>query len=140
MKSQVPGLETKSSGLAIFLSFLCPGLGHLYLGKVVRGVAMIIATVVLYFTTYGLWSEAGRLNESWLALTVDLSDKALGDLQYQQFKHVMNYAFVSFGISLVWWVWGMVAARRSCEQFNRRVFTLATNANATASHDYGAAG
>jgi TM2 domain-containing membrane protein YozV len=36
-------VATKSAGIAVLLSFLWPGLGHLYIGQIGAGVALICA-------------------------------------------------------------------------------------------------
>ena len=64
MTGPMPGLETKSSGLTVFLSFLAPGAGHLYLGKIVRGVVMLLVTICLYRFTYYFWGEFAAAADS----------------------------------------------------------------------------
>lgn len=43
----------KSPGLALFLSFLIPGVGQFYLGHVGKGIAMILLCIALWFVLLG---------------------------------------------------------------------------------------
>lgn len=55
---QVRHLNTKSTGLAIFLAFLWPGLDRLYLEDTTKGIIFFIAAPILVFTIIGyliLW-------------------------------------------------------------------------------------
>ncbi|MDO5861998.1 MAG: zinc-ribbon domain-containing protein [Thermoplasmata archaeon] len=40
-------VNKKSDGLAVILSFIIPGLGQLYLGKIDRGLAMLVGGIAL---------------------------------------------------------------------------------------------
>ncbi len=44
----------KSEAVALLLSFLFPGLGQIYVGKVGRGLAFLIGTIVLTIITFGI--------------------------------------------------------------------------------------
>ena len=55
---QTPPLNAKSTGLAIFLAFLWPGLDRLYLEDTTKGIIFFIAAPILAFTIIGylvLW-------------------------------------------------------------------------------------
>lgn len=39
-------LHEKSAGLALFLSFLIPGIGEMYVGRVKRGVALLLLAIL----------------------------------------------------------------------------------------------
>ena len=55
---QAPQLNAKSTGLAIFLAFLWPGLDRLYLEDTTKGIIFFIAAPILVFTIIGfliLW-------------------------------------------------------------------------------------
>lgn len=47
----------KSAGLAAFLSFLIPGLGQLYCGRIGRGILFFLGSVLLapFFIGIGIW-------------------------------------------------------------------------------------
>jgi TM2 domain-containing membrane protein YozV len=59
------GPPAKSAGVAVFLSFLWPGLGHLYVGDIGTGLALGFVNLFLAFLTlafilpalaaFGLW-------------------------------------------------------------------------------------
>ena len=62
----VPGLETKNSALAIFLSLFWPDLGQLYAGNVVRAVAMLFVTLALYGFTWVVIDVSWNSNDQQL--------------------------------------------------------------------------
>jgi TM2 domain-containing membrane protein YozV len=45
------GAPAKSPGVAVFLSFLWPGLGHLYVGDIATGLVLGFANLFLAFLT-----------------------------------------------------------------------------------------
>jgi TM2 domain-containing membrane protein YozV len=45
-------VEIKSTGLGILLSFLLPGLGHLYAGKINKGLVILIVYVIMWAASY----------------------------------------------------------------------------------------
>jgi hypothetical protein len=144
MSVQFPGLETKSSGLTIFLSFIWPGLGHLYLNTIGRGVAMIIGTLVIYSLTWftlGQAKQGAALQQNFLNLAVSqahergISSEAAFNEEWKELepKRRENAWFGSAGIgfgvaSFAWWVWAMVSARKLCERLNRQTFDRAKSA------------
>ncbi len=46
-------LEKKKPWIAVVLSLLFGGLGHLYLGKIEKGIIFIVIEIVLWFTIFG---------------------------------------------------------------------------------------
>jgi TM2 domain-containing membrane protein YozV len=44
----------KSESLALILSFLLPGLGQIYLGRIGRGLGFLIGAIVLALLTFGI--------------------------------------------------------------------------------------
>lgn len=38
----------KNKFLAVFLSFMIPGVGHIYIGEKNKGIALIIALIIVY--------------------------------------------------------------------------------------------
>ncbi len=51
-------MNKKSEGMVLILSILIPGLGHMYAGKVNRGIAILVASILLsvvaFYCLYGL--------------------------------------------------------------------------------------
>ncbi len=153
--NQFPGLETKSSGLAIFLSFFWPGLGHLYLGRVVRALGMMAITLVIYSLTWALFDNLARIRaeidtqyqntvemftqhfikrgDSPETASVQASVKALSYLRGWEddlgTKWFRLSAFGALLVSIVWWTWGMVSARRLCERWNAEAYRMARPAS-----------
>lgn len=129
------GLETKNSGLAIFLSFIIPGLGQLYAGKVVRGVTMLLLTFVIYGTTIFCFRENSRTLQfinNTIAIETGATlhrsfQEAWGEMQplVRQASWLFLGGVASAILSLFWWAWSMVDARKLCEANNRRVYELA---------------
>ena len=92
--------ETKSSGAAIVLSFLWTGLGQLYGGRIGRGLAMMVATPVVWAMGWfgGLSALAGGI----------AGEAGVGVMG-------MFVAIAPFA----WWIWGMADAKKVCEAANR---------------------
>ena len=144
MTVQVPGLETKSSGLAIFLSFLSPGLGQLYLGRILLGVGMIVVTLILYSFTWVLFEGAvsgQQLHQNIYNITVEgyqreapgQSSQSARDRAWEELKDLRDdtsrqqlFGLVLGAASVAWWIWGMVLSRKQCERHNLAVYTKAT--------------
>jgi TM2 domain-containing membrane protein YozV len=60
--SQVP---LKSEIIAIILGFFFPGAGHLYIGKIVRGIIYLVTYFGLNIISFALiWDEVTRLMET----------------------------------------------------------------------------
>ena len=128
-------METKSSGLAIFLSFFVPGLGHLYLGKIVRSVLMMILTTALFglsWLQFGFMSHAA--SSYHLARNLRVQEDPINtdysglEGSLEQLREERTFFLVLASMYFLWWVWGMISARRLSEKHNRSVFQLATEA------------
>jgi len=69
MPASQPSLDLKNPGLAAFLAWLIPGLGHLYQGRILKGVLYFVTICGLFF--YGSWLGAWRVvylrwdNDEW---------------------------------------------------------------------------
>jgi TM2 domain-containing membrane protein YozV len=48
----VYSIELKSVGLGLILSFFLPGLGHLYAGRIDKGVGILIAFIIMVATYF----------------------------------------------------------------------------------------
>lgn len=46
--------EKRNSGLAAILSFLVPGLGQIYCGRIGRGILILITTIILMLIVIGI--------------------------------------------------------------------------------------
>lgn len=144
MSVQVPGLETKSSGLTIFLSFFGPGLGHLYLGKVGKGVTMLVGTIILYSLTWFMWSEYEKgqeLDQLFFNSAIREADETgrSHDEVWKELEPIRRehawFGSAGLGLSVAsfaWWVWAMVSARKLCERLNRETFDRAKGAGSGA--------
>jgi hypothetical protein len=134
MNAGTPGLETKSSALATFLSLFCPGLGQIYTGRIVRGVAMLAITLILYsgaWLVFRMWQDDIRLHGILLEAKTSRGlpfDTAWRELEPVRTTNQQEFfvAVAGFAIALVWWTWGMVDARKLCEAHNVQVLELST--------------
>jgi hypothetical protein len=69
MPAPQPTLELKNPGLAALLAWLVPGLGHLYQGRLLKGVFFFVTICGLFF--FGSWLGSWRVvylrwdNEEW---------------------------------------------------------------------------
>jgi TM2 domain-containing membrane protein YozV len=105
--------ETKNGGTAIVLSFFWTGLGQLYAGRIARGLVMMMVTPIVWAMGWfgGFAALVGGLG-SIAARTAQESSSAAG---MGLFGTMMALAPV------VWWIWGIVDAKKLCEAFNRLV-------------------
>ncbi|HEV8715465.1 MAG TPA: hypothetical protein VGX03_21875 [Candidatus Binatia bacterium] len=108
--------ETKSSGAAILLSFLFPGLGQLYAGKMARGLMMMFVL-----------TPAVTMTSIFAGCTGFLGGCAtiLGGIDPNAPPPPSGAAAVGFFGTLmtlllpIYWIWSMVDANRLCKAFNR---------------------
>ena len=109
-----PTSPTKRDGVATMLSFLCPGLGHIYLGAILRGAGMIILMLVIIQSTLA----AHRDDLFWQGILV--SEIQVGGQTSAASMHqsmVATYWFLgSISAAVLWWIWGMVSARRLAQR------------------------
>lgn len=112
-RSIVVVAETKSGGIAIVLSFLWTGLGQLYAGRIARGLVMMMVTPGVWAIGWfgGFAAFIGGAG-SFVAKTAQESATAAG---------LGFFGFVTAVLPFIWWLWGMIDAKNSCEAFNRRV-------------------
>jgi len=143
MKAPIPGLETKSSATAIFLSFVCPGLGQMYVGRVVRAVWMLALTLVCYGLTWFFWEQylvGSKTEQALLQSSISVERmsepgfdwkkafrKAWAETRDLRRSNLLIWvaALSLTCASIVWWTWGMVNARRLCEGHNQQVYRQA---------------
>ena len=131
--NHAPGLETKSSGLAVFLSLLFPGLGQLYVGRVVRGSVFILGSLFAVALCFGLRSMTDDQLHSYQSLYLmkvhaqdDPSRFAPTDQQLDDISRtgqIFGMCFlVSLVLTLALWIWGMADSARLCGRFNADTF------------------
>ena len=91
----------KSAAIAVILSFLIPGVGQLYVGKIKRGIAYIVTAIVL------------SVISSVITTSIDVNDiNAVNDL-------VVSPAFIILAlVSLGFWLFNMYDAYRVTKQYN----------------------
>ena len=129
---EVTGLETKSSGFAVLLSFLCPGLGHIYLGAILRGLGMMALMTILLLAAFIGHEQAEGYVKMYQALLYAQSlrgdythipklDPAL-EREWHEFQFLFLGALIA---ALAWWVWSMIAARRLCDRINEATYLRA---------------
>jgi len=104
--------EIKSSGVAIVLSFFWTGLGQLYAGKVGRGLLLMALTPVVWAISFfgGFMGAVGSLS------ALVSTDKNPAPAQSAGIGVVGIVLMMS---ALVWWLWGIIDAKKLCEAHNR---------------------
>jgi hypothetical protein len=100
--------EVKNSGVAIVLSVFYPGLGHLYAGRIGRGVLMFCVTPVVY--ALAIFGGGISLFAGGVAAT-EAETAAAGGL-----AALLGIGFIVSAFA--WWLFVLVDARKCCEQFN----------------------
>ncbi|MDR2698797.1 MAG: hypothetical protein LBB30_03885 [Candidatus Methanoplasma sp.] len=94
---QMISIREKSTGIAVLLSFFWAGLGQLYVGKIGRGLAMMVGFFLIVF--FGVFSTITGL----LSLNID---GAVGSV-------------VLFGVlHVVLWVWNIFDAYNQANEYN----------------------
>jgi len=68
----------KNEIISIILAFLVPGLGHIYLGKIMRGIAFLVGSIgISLLSSIVLWSYAGGMIMTedpnfWMSMSSDM--------------------------------------------------------------------
>lgn len=94
----------RNSGIAILLSFLVPGAGSLYTGKIAKGVALILINFVSWF--------AGVLIGALIAAALGVP--TTGDMTEAKTLVLLFMILVP----LITWVYSMYAAYADAEKYN----------------------
>jgi len=96
--------EEKSAGIAILLSFLWAGAGQLYVGKIIRGIILLLVYILAPTVGYLLF-----------ILTLIMIDT------YES----MNAFFAGWGIIIIcfiaFWIWNMFDAYKLVKQYNEHL-------------------
>jgi tetratricopeptide (TPR) repeat protein/TM2 domain-containing membrane protein YozV len=131
--SQGQAMEPKSSGVAIILSFFWTGLGQLYAGEIGRGIAMAIATPIIWAFAWGtglfgaftgcLVGGTGALDS--FASSLSHTRSVYSGSQVGAVAGGLGMVgLIALALAVCWWVWGMVDAKRRCQLHNMRVAIL----------------
>src|SRR2546425_8187919 len=99
--------EIKSTGTGIVLSFFWTGLGQLYAGRIARGLIMMALTPIIWVIGW-----AGGLSAILGSLVAPTAREAAAVGGYRVFGLLLGV------VPFVWWIWGIVDAKRLCENFN----------------------
>jgi len=108
--------QVKHDGLATLFSFLCPGLGHIYLGAILRGVGMIVVMLLIIQSAIA----AHRDDLFWQRLLVSeiQLDGNTNPASMRQSMLATYWFLGSLLAAALWWIWGMVSARRLAQRLN----------------------
>ena len=117
----VQQLPYKSPGTAALIAFIggifaLPGIGHIYVGKVGKGIVILIGGFILYALTVTkiLSVTSIRMYEAQYSPTGNASPFGIGDI-------IMMLVFsVAY---LVLWIWQIFSARKLAKKFNELVRT-----------------
>ena len=98
--------KKKSMGLTTLLAFLVVGVGHIYIGRTRRGIALLIIGLVVDTLISGM---------AFLLLpqggTSSITDSP---------SFVAMFAAASIG-SLVFFIWQILDARKGCKRYNSSI-------------------
>ncbi|MDR3205817.1 MAG: zinc ribbon domain-containing protein [Candidatus Methanoplasma sp.] len=97
-------LPLKNTGVAVILAFLFTGLGHLYIGKIKRGIAVLIGGILLPSISLVLFLPF---------LIVDsggATDPAIGAF--------LALLIVVGLIDVIYWIWNIVDAYNLAKEYN----------------------
>lgn len=111
----VDRLPYKSPGTAALIAFIggifaLLGLGHIYVGKVERGIGILISGIIIYVLLFILVISF----PSFLILAPDESSVGMG---------VILMVFVLAIAYFVLWIWQIFNARKLAKRFNESVLT-----------------
>ena len=113
--------DVKSSGVAIVLSFLWTGLGQLYAGRLGRGLTMMLATPLVW--SFAFMSACYGSVASVATVGAIAAPQAAGPNAGRiaaAGSGMTALGLLGATVGLLWWVWGMVDARKQCDAFNTR--------------------
>lgn len=101
----------KNEIISILLAFFIPGLGHIYLGKVVRGIVFLVSYFGMSALSFAiLWSAAGSMTMTedpnfWLSISSDV------------WIAIMVVSLVSFII----WVVNLIDVYQQTKKYNEAI-------------------
>ena len=112
--------EVKSSGIAIVMSFFWTGLGQLYAGSIGVGLAMMLATPVIWAIGF-IGGLSGLFTGGLGALGGLVATDPTSGVSAGEAAMVGGVGVVGIVVGLLpvgWWVWGMLDAKKRCEVHN----------------------
>jgi Predicted membrane protein len=92
----------KSVGIALVLGFIYAGLGHLYIGKLTRGLCIMMINIALSITM--VMVSLSMISDDYLT-----SDEAMGILIF-----ISLFAIVAFVI----WLWNLFDVNKLAKEYN----------------------
>ncbi|MCE9564471.1 MAG: hypothetical protein K8U57_20730 [Planctomycetes bacterium] len=84
---ELPLPPVKIDPLAAFLSYLIPGLGQIYQGRIGKGLLFFVGLYTLFF--YGMWM--GQWRNVWLPDTFDLPDVVIAGQRLEGVPKAISY-------------------------------------------------
>jgi len=101
-------LREKSAGIAIVLGFLCAGLGHLYAGKLTRGLCILFGNMALSI-------PAMAISIWWF------TDYYNYDYYYPDFSGIFLLILILNIPSLVLLIWSLYDVNKIVKEYNTRL-------------------
>jgi len=92
----------KSVGTALVLGFLCAGLGHLYIGKLKRGLCILLANIFL----------------GMLIMILYLSVFSDDYLTYDEAMGILILVFMLSIPSFIIWLWNLFDVNKLAKEYN----------------------
>ena len=126
----------KNGGVAFILSFffglfLFNGVGHMYIGKVRRGVGIMllgwfIYSIVLFFMIFAIGLNIAQIYESYSVaneVTLGLSDVTVpsNSLNFEYLAPAFPFIFIFALVYLTFWIVQAADANRLAKKFNRHL-------------------
>ena len=101
-RQQYQTLREKSEGAAAVLSFLCGGLGQIYVGKIARGLVIMLGYILLMIFTF------------FLMIVIMWDD---GDLT------ALGILILFLGVvgQFIIWIWNIFDAHKLAREYNDRL-------------------
>jgi TM2 domain-containing membrane protein YozV len=96
----------KSTGIAIVLAFLVPGLGHLYIGKITRGIAIMAIGIV-----FGLLSS----------IIVFAYMESNYYYYYDDLAGLLAFIIVLSVVDFIIWIWNLYDVNKLTNEYNAQV-------------------
>jgi Predicted membrane protein len=92
----------KSVGTALVLGFFLPGLGHIYIGKLARGLCIMIGYILLEIMTLFVW--LARFNNSYF--------------EYNEFVSLMALALIFSIPAFALQIWNLFDVNKLGKEYN----------------------
>ncbi|MFQ6011232.1 MAG: DUF6677 family protein [Nitrososphaerales archaeon] len=106
----------KSAGIALILSLIIPGVGQMYVGKVRRGVKILIPVFAIFII--------GPTVAGLLLASTFTSDPDTEPIPFATAQLALRVATLLFIPGIILWIWQVIDSYRNANRYNEALLKL----------------